>query len=256
VQATVERIRSFADRPGRAVDLREVGGPRVLTIVIGVAEADALAVCLQGVALPRPLSHDLMLHLVETAGARVERVTITRWERDTTMFFATVAVRRGRARPVSVDARPSDAVNLALRAGVPIYVAREVMDGVGIAPEDPVWGKSTAPCEGVLELTAERGPAERAAERDAEPDAGAMPHGFLRGNGPGRPRADDVRVPAALVEQWCLRDGDRVEGLAREGIGGENHRVLVAVERVNGVAGEQHRAEVAAAHGSSEAAVP
>jgi hypothetical protein len=104
----------------RTLLLRAVGSRRVLRFQIGPAEADAIAVHRQRVAVPRPMSHDLMKSLLEATGTRVKRVVITRPDGET--YRATVALRRGRRQPTEVDARPSDAVNLALRTGAPILV--------------------------------------------------------------------------------------------------------------------------------------
>jgi RNA polymerase sigma factor (sigma-70 family) len=122
--------------PSRSVYLKEAEGERRLWLVVGVAEADAMAISLLHQAPPRPLTHDLAGNLLAAAGQQVTRAVITRLEGST--FFATVAVqgRRGRAR--EVDARPSDAICLALRAGAPIYVAESLLARVGpgfIRPE-------------------------------------------------------------------------------------------------------------------------
>jgi len=108
--------------------LKESGGDRILPIWIGEAEAAALVLRRSGTTLPRPMGHDLMAALLGVVAARVTRVVIERL-RDNT-FFATVTVTSG-GDPQEVDARPSDAVNLALRAGAPIQVASELMDTAG-----------------------------------------------------------------------------------------------------------------------------
>ena len=97
----------------------------MLRFVVGQAEADALAMHRQGVATPRPLSHDLMKALADAGGMAVERAAITRREGDT--YYASLTLRRRGGRSTQVDARPSDAVNLALRAGAPVYVAADLL---------------------------------------------------------------------------------------------------------------------------------
>jgi hypothetical protein len=115
--------------------LRETGGERVLPIFIGPLEASAIAYALEKTRFPRPLTLDLMRLLVESLNGRVRRVIITRIEHDT--YFAELIIESG-DRVVSIDARPSDSVGLALRTEVPIYVADEVMDKAGqyITPAD------------------------------------------------------------------------------------------------------------------------
>ena len=108
--------------------LRERGGPRVLPIWIGPAEARAIAAALAGEVPPRPQTHDLAGSLVATLGGAVERVVVTDL-RDGT-FFAEIHLRQGGDRRV-VDARPSDAVALALRAPAPIFVRSRLFDEAG-----------------------------------------------------------------------------------------------------------------------------
>lgn len=123
------RVNRLEHTGHRAVVLREAEGERQLMIVIGQAEADAIGVHMRGKALPRPLSHDLMKSLLEATGTRVEQVAITRLEGET--YYATITLHRLRGRTVEVDARPSDAISLALRAGAPICVAEDVMAKAG-----------------------------------------------------------------------------------------------------------------------------
>jgi uncharacterized protein len=110
--------------PMRIVLLKEKGGGRVLPIWVGAPEGDALALQLGGEAMPRPLTADLMARLLEAAGAKVERVVVNSL-RDNT-FYATVAVQSA-GEIQEIDARPSDALNLATRIGAPIFVADEIM---------------------------------------------------------------------------------------------------------------------------------
>jgi bifunctional DNase/RNase len=117
---------------GRVVRLREEGRERHLAIVIGAQEADAIGIALRGVSTTRPLSHDLMKSLLEAGGMRVQQVAVTRHEGET--YYATITLRRPRGKTVEVDARPSDAIALALRAEAPMYVAEAVMAKWGVEP--------------------------------------------------------------------------------------------------------------------------
>ena len=108
--------------------LEEVGGERVLPIFIGAPEATAIAYALQHVETPRPMSHDLMGHVISALGARVFSVEIT--DLDDNTFFATLRMTRD-GREIVVSARPSDAVALALRVGAPILVRDELMASEG-----------------------------------------------------------------------------------------------------------------------------
>ncbi len=108
--------------------LREVAGNRVLPVFIGAAEASAIAYALEGTQFVRPLTIDLMRNLISGLSGSVSRVLITKLEQDT--FYAEVVLKTG-DRLVAVDARPSDAVGLAVRVGAPIYVAELVMEQAG-----------------------------------------------------------------------------------------------------------------------------
>jgi bifunctional DNase/RNase len=108
--------------------LRERDGDRVLPIFIGPLEASAIAYALEKTKFPRPLTLDLMRLMVEGLKGRVGRVIITKLENET--FFAEVVLETD-DRLVTIDARPSDSVGLALRSEAPIYVAEAVMEKAG-----------------------------------------------------------------------------------------------------------------------------
>jgi len=117
----------------RVVILKERDGDRALPIWIGPPEGDALALQLGGASFPRPMTADLMARLVEATGARIERVVVSSLREKT--FYATIGVRT-RDGVMELDARPSDALNLALRLGAPIFVDPELMEASGIAAAD------------------------------------------------------------------------------------------------------------------------
>ena len=96
-----------------------------LPIWIGIFEANAIALSLEGVEPPRPMTHDLLMSTLDFLGAKVERVTICGLEANT--FFAEIRVQ-GAGGSHLVDSRPSDAIALALRAGAPIFAHREVLE--------------------------------------------------------------------------------------------------------------------------------
>lgn len=127
----------------RVVVLREKDADRYLTIWIGADVADAIAFRLQDVSVPRPQTHDLMLALIDELGGSVKAVTVSDLKDDT--FFATIEVEQD-GKTVEIDSRPSDAIAVAVRAGVPIYVVDDVMDRAGIVLDEdgePVEGTDT-----------------------------------------------------------------------------------------------------------------
>jgi bifunctional DNase/RNase len=111
---------------------REQEGQRYLPITIGSTEAFAIAVELEGIAPPRPLTHDLLREVIEELGARVDHVVITQL-RGGTFFAELVIIRNGDA--VAMDARPSDAIALALRANAAIYATESLLDQAGLLLE-------------------------------------------------------------------------------------------------------------------------
>ncbi|MDA8316374.1 MAG: bifunctional nuclease family protein, partial [Actinomycetota bacterium] len=105
------------------------GEGRTLPIFIGTPEAAAIAYAVQGVSMPRPMTHDLIRDLLSTLDVSVERVVITELRSST--YFAELQLRRGAERSV-VSSRPSDAVAVAVRTHSPLYVADDLMDAEGI----------------------------------------------------------------------------------------------------------------------------
>jgi bifunctional DNase/RNase len=105
------------------------GEGRTLPIFIGTPEATAIAYALQGVDMPRPMTHDLMKDVLTALNAEVERVVVTELRAAT--YYAELHLRRDGQRAV-VSSRPSDAVAVAVRTGSPLYVSDELMDAEGI----------------------------------------------------------------------------------------------------------------------------
>lgn len=118
------------------VFLREAVGDRGCAIWIGAAEAHAIALALAGESPPRPLTHDLAAALLAALEARVTRATIT-GVRDGT-YFAEVRVTRADGEVLTLDARPSDAIALAMRTGAPLLAAVSLLRAEGApGPEAP-----------------------------------------------------------------------------------------------------------------------
>jgi uncharacterized protein len=109
--------------------LREREGERYLPIWIGAAEAAAIALSLQGVVTPRPMTHDLLKNILENLSVEVRRIVVTEL-RDST-FFATIELNR-QGTDFEVSSRPSDAIALAVRMAVPIYANEDVLNEASI----------------------------------------------------------------------------------------------------------------------------
>jgi bifunctional DNase/RNase len=149
IEVSVESIRVSLITQQRIVVLRETGSQRYMPIYIGPCEAESITMGLQGQDVGRPMTHDLLNGVIEQLGASVERIVINDLREDT--FYAQVLIRAN-GREVEVDSRPSDAVALAVRAEVPIYVAEDVMERVGrlpsVQPGDETAETTEAPAEG------------------------------------------------------------------------------------------------------------
>ncbi len=123
--------------------LQEVDGLRRLVMAIGLAEAQSIAVFMEGVHLPRPLSHDLMARMVKTFGAEVCEVVIE--DLCNGYFIANIICRQTTAdgqHYYSFDARTSDAVAFALRSGAPVYARERVLTRLAGPPQRVVSRKS------------------------------------------------------------------------------------------------------------------
>lgn len=125
----IDSIRVSLENYQRVVILKQKDGDRYLLIWIGTHEAEAIAVRLQEVQVPRPLTHDLLHNAIKDMGGTVQRVTVSGLENDT--YFAKISVKLGDGM-VEIDSRPSDALALAVRAQVPIYVDDDVIEKAGV----------------------------------------------------------------------------------------------------------------------------
>ncbi|SFS03894.1 hypothetical protein SAMN04487846_1720 [Microbacterium sp. cf046] len=110
----------------------------ILPIWIGQMEATSILVAVEGADVPRPLAHDVMRSLLDVVGAAVTGVAVTRIEEGT--FYAEITLSTTLGERI-IDARPSDAIALASRAGAPLWVAEEVMDDAGV-PDTVTEGES------------------------------------------------------------------------------------------------------------------
>jgi bifunctional DNase/RNase len=105
--------------------LRDKDGQRVLPIWVGVFEANAIALQMENVATPRPMTHDLLKNVISDLKADIQKIVVSDL-RENTFYALIYLVVNG--EPVAIDARPSDAIALALRAQAPIFVEDRVID--------------------------------------------------------------------------------------------------------------------------------
>ena len=115
--------------------LRDKDGQRVLPIWVGVFEANAIALQIENVTTPRPMTHDLLKNVIQDLRARIDKIVVSDLKENT--FYALIYLAVG-GEMMAIDARPSDAIALALRARAPIFVEEKVIDHaktVDLAPE-------------------------------------------------------------------------------------------------------------------------
>ena len=129
IEMTIESIRVSLMNYQRVVILKEKASDRYLPIWIGPAEADAIAVQLQEVSVPRPLTHDLLRSIIDTLGAQVTHIIVNDLSNDTYYARIMLEVNGG---PMEIDSRPSDAIALAVRAKVPIFADESVLAKAGV----------------------------------------------------------------------------------------------------------------------------
>ena len=140
IQVEIDSIRVSLMTQDRVVVLKDMASDRYLPIWIGPFEADALRVELAGMDVSRPLTHDLLKVVLTKLGGSLEHITVSDLRND--VFYASLAVSVN-GDTVEIDSRPSDALNLAVRLNVPIYVEDTVMEKAGIEPDEEIDGEGS-----------------------------------------------------------------------------------------------------------------
>jgi bifunctional DNase/RNase len=130
------------------VVLKDVGSDTVMPIWVGIFEANAIAIEIEKVSAPRPMTHDLARNLLRNMNAQLEKIVITELRDDT--FFAVLWIRQD-DELITMDARPSDAIALALRADCPIFVSEQVMQSAKLNMAGPPEGPTAGELRGWLE---------------------------------------------------------------------------------------------------------
>lgn len=133
IKVTVDSVKVSMLSQHRVVVLKQEDEERYLPIWIGPFEADAITIGLQNVQMTRPLTHDLLKAVIDRMDASVSHIHVNDLKNDT--FYAEIVVEQN-GRKLSIDSRPSDAIALAVRMGVPIFVADDVMDRAAIVPSE------------------------------------------------------------------------------------------------------------------------
>ena len=135
VEVMIDSVRVSLTNQQRIVLLRELGVERYLPIWIGPYEAESITISLQEIEIARPQTHDLLIETLEKTHARLTRVEVIALRGD--IFYGNLVIETG-GEIVLIDARPSDSIALAVRAHVPILVARDILETAGITPEPDI----------------------------------------------------------------------------------------------------------------------
>ena len=145
IEVAIDSIRVSLMSQQRVVILKDVDSDRYLPIWIGMCEADAITVTLQEVEVQRPLTHDLLKNMISELGGTVQHILVSDLRND--VFYARIVMEAG-GRRLEVDSRPSDALALAVRLRVPVYIADEVMQKAGVLPDDEIEGEEAPAAAG------------------------------------------------------------------------------------------------------------
>lgn len=130
INVELDKIIFYPPSKGYAVILKEVGGIRQLPIIVGVFEAQSIALAIEQVKMPRPMTHDLFIRVLSRLGIAIQEVVINDLIEGT--FYAQISLKEKSAKSVTkIDSRPSDAIALALRVDADILVSEAVMDEAG-----------------------------------------------------------------------------------------------------------------------------
>jgi hypothetical protein len=129
IEMDIDSIRVSLMNYQRVVILKETSSQRYLPIWIGPAEAESIAIKLQDVSVPRPLTHDLITNVISELGAKISAIIVSDLTNDT--FFAKIVLDHDGSQ-VEIDSRPSDAIALAVRTKVPIYADEGVLERAGV----------------------------------------------------------------------------------------------------------------------------
>jgi uncharacterized protein len=132
IEVTVESVRVHMPTGRHVLVLREADQGRLLMIWVGPWEASAIAMKLQGLTPERPLTHDLLVSVIQELDATISRIVISDLADET--FHARLVLDRG-AGSIDIDARPSDAIALAVRLGTPIFATEDVLDRAATLPD-------------------------------------------------------------------------------------------------------------------------
>ena len=133
IRVELARIIIDEKRQDQVIVLKEKDGDRQIPIVIGFMEASSIKIKITGLEVPRPMTHDLISQIIESLGAKFERVLIDKLVQNT--YFAKIEIKTKAGEIKVIDARPSDSVAMAVRFKAPIFVTEEVLEKAAMNPQ-------------------------------------------------------------------------------------------------------------------------
>ncbi len=133
IELSLNKILIDEKRSDQVIVFREKKGNRLLPLVIGLPEAQSIQLRVREVETPRPMTHDLMTHVIRDLGASIQNIVIDRMDQQT--FYAKMNLQKSSGESISIDARPSDCIAMALRAGAPIFAESKVMQMASVPSE-------------------------------------------------------------------------------------------------------------------------
>ena len=137
----VLKISYYPPNKGYAVMLKEVEGERQVPIIVGSNEAQAIAMAIEGIEMPRPMTHDLMLDIIHSLDVDIKHIIISDIRKG--IVFAKITMSTLASGDVTVDSRPSDAIAIGLRSMIPIFVEEVVFNSVGVIEQSEPEGEES-----------------------------------------------------------------------------------------------------------------
>lgn len=195
-----------------ALILAEAKGPRRIPVVIGAAEAQSIAIVLEGIRTPRPLTHDLFVSFAHAFGVKLREVHIYRFEDG--IFSSELTFTDG-DRTVTLDARTSDAIALALRTGTPIYTTPEIVEATGFIIDDKEFTRAGELDED--DLDTDDGADDDAAFDDDDDTGYGHPSGYHTEPKPENYTIEQLEETLAdLIEKEDYEEAARISEILRQ----------------------------------------
>ena len=125
---SVDKISYCQSSKGYTILMQEIGTANYFSILIGNSEAQSVALALEGVQTPRPMTHDMIIDILDSSDIKINRIEISNFENDT--FFSRILIKSYNFGIKSIDCRPSDAISIALKCNYPIFIYDQVLSSI------------------------------------------------------------------------------------------------------------------------------